>query len=151
MSEARHPHKPVRDIEAPDSDLSIPSDFNISLTGKRHFGKGGNTGKAGTKAGPQEGQSIVSILLYRRIAMRLDEEVLDLSPEFCGILIENLSVFGDEIRKFAYSFDRLKEIFRCCVLLSVMEFYDFEYSKEVSEATTLVHSLIQNHNEDGGL
>lgn len=138
MFETRNPDKPLRDLESPDEDLSEPSDFDYSLAGKRRFGK-----RRGGSKERIEGSSLVSICLKKRIAIRLDEECLDLSPEFCAVLIENLASFADEIQKFCYDIARTKELFRCCVLSSVLEFYDFQYCKEVSEVTTLVHSLIQ--------
>lgn len=144
MFETGNSDKPLRDLEAPDEDVSVSSDCDYGLAGKRQFGKRRIRSQAGTKAGPQEGKSIVSALLQRRIVMRLDAETLDLSTEFCGKLIESLALFGDEIQKFCYDVRRTRKLLRCCIMCAVLEFYDWQYSKEVSEATTLLQSLIQN-------
>jgi hypothetical protein len=145
MFEAGDPDLPLGDIETQDEDLPESDNCGVSLGGKRQFPKRAIAGKEGTprRICEENGTSVVASVLRKKIAIRLDEECLDISPEFCGVLIENLAIFGDEISRFAFSPRRLRELFRCCVLLSVLEFYDYEYSREVSEVTTFMQSLIQ--------
>lgn len=140
MFEIGDPHKPRGSSEPSPQDLSAAGTDDYSLAGKKHFGE--RPGASEARIVEDTGSSLVSICLRKHIAIRQDEGSLDLSPEFCGILIQNLAIFGDKIQKFCYDQIRLKEVLRCCMLSSVLEFYDWKYSQEVSEVVTFVQSLI---------
>lgn len=85
----------------------------------------------------------MALLLQRGIAHRIDEESLDLTPAFTMKLIDNFLIFGEEIDKFAYDIAHLDQIIRACILLSVYEFLDYSFSRSVSQATSLIFSLIR--------
>jgi hypothetical protein len=142
MFEIRDSDIPLRDIEAQNKDFPGAPHSGISLGGKRDYASRRNQNKAN-----DHGESIISLLLHRKILRRVrdeeeEDEGLDLSYRFTAVLIENLASFGDLISKLASDTKHRQEILRCCVLAAVMEFYEYQYSKEVSDATTFIVSLI---------
>lgn len=147
MFEARDPDKPVRDLGSEAQNVPRADFDDCSLAGKRRFGK---RPSANEKRIEEAGSSLVAICLRKRLAIRIDDTTLDLSPEFCTVLVDNLAVFSKEIEKFCYDQVHLKEVLRCCMLCSVIEFYDWQYSEELSQVTTFVQSLIvsDSHTED---